>query len=49
MSKLTDQMAARDPKFNPGGKLTKEELKGLGRNKLLQLMRENLKRHQNKK
>ena len=49
MSKLTDQMVARDPKHNPGGKLSKDEIKGLSKNKLLQLMRENLKRHQNKK
>ena len=49
MSKLTDQLAARDPKYNPGGKLSKEEIKGLSKNKLLQLMRENLRRHQNKK
>ena len=49
MSKLTDQMAARDPKLNPGGKLSKEEIKGLSKNKLLQLMRENLKYYKNKK
>ena len=49
MSKLTDQLAARDPKYNPGGKLSQKEIKGLSKNKLLQLMRENLKRHQNKK
>ena len=49
MSKLTDQMAARDPKLNPGGKLSKEEIKGLSKFKLLKLMRENLKYHQNNK
>ena len=43
MSKLLDQLAARDPKYNKG-----KGIEGLGKKKLLELMKENLKRHQNK-
>ena len=39
--KLTDQLAARDPKYNKG-----EDIKNLGKKKLMDLIKANLKERQ---
>ena len=43
MSKLLDQLAARDPKYNKG-----KDIKNLGKKKLLDIIKQSLEQRKNK-
>ncbi len=43
MSKLTDQLAARDPKYNKG-----QDIKGLSKKKLMDIIKQSLEQRKKK-